>query len=118
MKRIQTLLKPWRDSITKVEYRENGKSVTCINIPKQTFSTKRLKYNFLMNNNLSKRKPKPSYTKIIQEKTTALMMFEIYKVNKIYKIGEGKIRNESLPNLRENSRRRILNKHIRLTVFK
>lgn len=77
MEKIQTLLKPWRDSITKVEYRENGKSVTCINIPKQTISTKRLKYSFLMNNNFLKRKAKPSYTKIIQEKTNAQKMPEI-----------------------------------------
>ena len=32
---IQTLLKPWRASITKVEYRENGKSVICKKITKQ-----------------------------------------------------------------------------------
>lgn len=29
--RGQTLLKPWRASITKVEYSENGKSVICMN---------------------------------------------------------------------------------------
>lgn len=31
--KIRTLLKPWRASITKVEYREKGKSVSCTTFP-------------------------------------------------------------------------------------
>lgn len=31
--KTRTLLKPWRASITKVEYREKGKSVSCTTFP-------------------------------------------------------------------------------------